>query len=238
MRLWAAPRCPVSDEARAWIDAQFAWLSEQFGAALLRNPVVLPTADYFPASYSGSAAELTDLIRRLCKHMDVDPSLIETERFDSAEMPYAPYSGTSLAGDWGQRNGKTMIGLRKDVMDSPRMLVAVIAHELAHQRLDGEGRVDASRRDREQLTDLATVYFGLGIFTANAALEFQARVIGSLTERAWSAQRLGYLDERMYGYALARYASLRLEPDPSWARYLDTNPRSYLRQGARYLRAR
>ena len=39
----------------------------------------------------------------------------------------------------------------------------------------------------------------------------------------------------MYGYGLARYAWLRGEPDPAWARYLDTNPRAFLRRGLRYL---
>ncbi|GAA4473494.1 hypothetical protein [Phytohabitans houttuyneae] len=40
----------------------------------------------------------------------------------------------------------------------------------------------------------------------------------------------------MYGYALARYAWLRGETDPAWSRYLDTNPRAYLKRGLRYLR--
>jgi hypothetical protein len=40
----------------------------------------------------------------------------------------------------------------------------------------------------------------------------------------------------MYGYALARYALRRGEPDPPWARHLDTNARAYMRQALRYLR--
>jgi hypothetical protein len=39
----------------------------------------------------------------------------------------------------------------------------------------------------------------------------------------------------MYGYALARYAWLRGETNPAWARYLDTNPRTFLKRGLRYL---
>jgi hypothetical protein len=42
----------------------------------------------------------------------------------------------------------------------------------------------------------------------------------------------------MYGYALAYYSQLRGEDDPSWAIHLDTNPRTYLRRGLRYLRQR
>jgi hypothetical protein len=44
------------------------------------------------------------------------------------------------------------------------------------------------------------------------------------------------MTEQMFGYALACYAAMRGEPDPSWARYLDTNPRVYMKHGIRYLR--
>jgi hypothetical protein len=39
----------------------------------------------------------------------------------------------------------------------------------------------------------------------------------------------------MFGYGLACHAWLRGETDPSWARHVDTNPRSALRRGLRYL---
>jgi len=39
----------------------------------------------------------------------------------------------------------------------------------------------------------------------------------------------------MFGYGLACYAWLRGERRPTWADHLDTNPRSYLRSGLRYL---
>ena len=38
-----------------------------------------------------------------------------------------------------------------------------------------------------------------------------------------------------YGHALARYALLRREPRPEWVRYLDDNPRTYLKRALRYL---
>ena len=50
-----------------------------------------------------------------------------------------------------------------------------------------------------------------------------------------SAGRLGYLTEQMFGYGLACYARLRGEPEPDWARYLDTNPRAYMKHGLAYL---
>ncbi len=41
----------------------------------------------------------------------------------------------------------------------------------------------------------------------------------------------------MYGYGLARYAYLRGETRPSWSRYLDTNPGTFMKRGLRYLQS-
>jgi hypothetical protein len=113
----------------------------------------------------------------------------------------------------------------------------LIAHELGHVRLFGKRRINSDRQDHEPLTDLATVYLGMGIFTANAAVNF-GRISGYGIEPAggWLSRRLGYMTEPMFGYALACYAVVRGELDPAWAKYLDTNPRVYMKQGLRYLR--
>lgn len=117
------------------------------------------------------------------------------------------------------------------------MLVATTAHELAHERLLVEAEVDPDRADQEPLADLLTVYLGLGGFTANAALDRETWLEpGQLRPRQRSrVSRQGYLTEPMFGYALARYSWLRGETDPDWADYVDTNPRTFLRQGLRYL---
>jgi hypothetical protein len=112
-------------------------------------------------------------------------------------------------------------------------LVATIAHELSHVLLLGDARISPDREDHEPLTDLLTIYFGLGIFSANAAFEYYREHRGRNTYSR--AARLGYLTEPMFGYALARYAWLRGEAEPGWARFLDTNPRSFLKRGLRYL---
>lgn len=39
----------------------------------------------------------------------------------------------------------------------------------------------------------------------------------------------------MFGYGNACYAWLRGEENPDWARYLDTNPRVYMKNGLGYL---
>ena len=107
-------------------------------------------------------------------------------------------------------------------------------------RLVGEGLIDGGQRDRRQLCELATVFFGLGVFVANAAVTIWHSNEAYEPHAAprsgdWTTTQVGPLDEQLLGYALARYAVMRAEPNPDWAHGLDTNPRVYMKQAARYL---
>jgi len=122
------------------------------------------------------------------------------------------------AGHFQHRADVFILAIRRRQLRDPVALTATVAHELAHVRLLGERRISPDRGDQEQLTDLATVSFGLGIFTANAAFDYSQNQFG------WQTSQLGYLGEALFGYALAYYAHMRAEEDPSWAKALDTNP--------------
>ena len=170
--------------------------------------------------------------------MGIDPArvvLVHDEHDDpglSAHVALNSHS-TAPAGHHRTRGGRSVVGIRDDLAARPVALVATIAHELGHVLLLGDRRISSGREDHEPLTDLLTVYFGLGIFTANAAFEFRRVARGQHTYD--QASRLGYLTEPMFGYALARYAWLRGERDPAWARFLDANPRAFFKRGLRYL---
>jgi hypothetical protein len=88
-------------------------------------------------------------------------------------------------------------------------------------------------RDHEDLTDLVTVFLGLGIISANAAFRFQQWQ--SPSQQGWRVSRQGYLSEPMYGYALASYAWMRGERRPAWATYLAPDLRRYYQQALKYL---
>ncbi|MGW3042212.1 hypothetical protein ACWC9T_19765 [Kitasatospora sp. NPDC001159] len=212
-----------------------AWLTAEFGRDVLNRDPVLPTAEFFPGPYEGSDEDIRSVIAQLCGYLDVAPNrlTIEIEPDDGEQAMVADlnlaHKSRSAAGHYRRENGRPVIAIDQRQAARPVALVATIAHELGHVRLLDEQRIPTDRRDHEPLTDLLTVYFGLGIFTANSAFNF------SQSNRGWSYSRLGYLSERMLGYALACYAHLRGETKPTWARHLATNPRAYLKQGLRYL---
>ncbi|MEY9943407.1 hypothetical protein [Kitasatospora sp. GAS1066B] len=227
--------CPVGADARVWIERSTAWLADEFGPGpLLREPV-LPTAEQFPGPYAGTPDEIRRLVGTIRTVVGVHPEVITVEiEPDSGEDAMVAELGLTsrsryAAGHYRRRDGLAVIGIDQRMAARPTALIATIAHELGHVRLLGEGRISRTREDHEPLTDLFTVYFGLGVFAANSAFTT------SRNHRQQSWQRLGYLSERQFGYALACYAWLRGERKPSWARLLSTNPRAYLRHGLRYL---
>ncbi|GAA1238602.1 hypothetical protein GCM10009665_31030 [Kitasatospora nipponensis] len=232
-----AAKPPVRRAEREWIERSMAWLVAEFGPGpLLRDPV-LPTAEFFPGPYDGSEQDIRRLVGRLCKFTGVHPEVVTVE-IDPDDGEWAMAAGLGFtsrshyaAGHYRRRQGLAVIGVDARLGTRPTALVAVVAHELGHVRLLDEVRVSAERPDHEPLTDLLTVYFGLGVFSANAALSTEVAG-GRRTTR-----RLGYLSEREYGYGLACYAWLRGESRAGpWERHLTTNPRAYLKQGLRYLR--
>jgi hypothetical protein len=248
-RSWSSAtstECPVALAEQAWIETSMSWFADQFGADVALRDIVLPTTEFFPASYTGAPEQIAELVARISDLMLCDALELTLDLFDggSAGKP----AGRHAVGHFQVKDGRTVIGLDLRESSDPAFLTAIIAHELSHARLLGEGRITDARRDHERLTDLLTIYLGFGVFTTNAALSFAE------TTRGWSVQprgelnewtlngarndgyaHLGYLTEREFGYALACHCRLRGETEPPWAAYLDPGPRAYLQQGLAYL---
>jgi hypothetical protein len=245
---WQKAECPVRDEERLWIEESLDWFVSEFGTDVLKRTVVQPDASWFPSDYSGSEDDVRALFGKVCDRLDVPVARVrlDLEPDEPDELlEHLPMFHTQSAGataHWQRRDGVTVVALDMKLAQRPVAVVATLAHELGHERLLGEHRIDPDRRDGEPLTDLFTVFFGFGIFNANAAFDFRPNLgpsgVGRLTSvNSYRTQRLGYLTEAMYGYALARYAWLRGETKPDWAHHLDTNPREWMKQGLRYLAA-
>jgi len=115
----------------------------------------------------------------------------------------------------------------------PMSLVGTLAHELAHQRLLGEGRITSDVFDNELLTDLTVVFKGLGIFLANVPRHWD----GNYTN--WPGTDLRkpeYMTAPMFGYVLALLAWCRGDESPDWQKHLKFGVRGEFRQGLRFLR--
>jgi hypothetical protein len=244
-------KCPVGLVQQAWIESSMLWFVDQFGREVVMRDVVPPTRDFLPDPYSGKPGEVADLFfGRMWDRFEpqVREVMLSLDRAHGERGERK--DGAKAVGHYQVKDGVPFVWLDRKLASDLVYLVAVMAHELCHVRLLGEGRIDPDRKDQERLTDLLTVFFGFGIFTTNVALEFaeadrrwKAHPIGYLDEYRLNAARnngvrcLGYLDEPEFGYALACYAWLRGEAYPAWAKHLDPGPRMYLRQGLEHLSA-
>jgi len=237
--------CPVRPHEQQWIETQLDWLTQQFGDDALHQQIFLPTDDFFPGVYRGSAKDVRHVVEIVRTRMSVAADSYVVELGDTDQADGSPedwgtgYRRTSgPAGEYRRERNRGVISISMTQARAPMALVATVAHEFGHHRLIGESRIDPGRRDGEPLTDLASVFFGFGIFSANAAREFvqTSRIDASGRQLVgWQSSRLGYLTEPMYGYALAYWSFLRGDLDPDWPRYVDTNPKAFLRKGLRYL---
>jgi hypothetical protein len=238
------PKLPITAEQQQWTDKSFVRLGGLLGVhRLLEGPVVLPTVEHFPDPYDRSESALRSMFYRVATQMQVNPADVDVTLFASGNdltrelVPF--YSGKSSGAAGLYHHDPTdrpQISINEAQMKDPIALVAVLAHELGHIILLRPGLVDRQEPDMEPLNDLLTVFLGFGIFTANAAFRFEQH--SDNTTQGWSAQRLGYLSEEQFGYALARFAFERGERKPAWKSFLSTNVAAYMKRSVAWLTSR
>ena len=223
----AKPRCPIDAPSRAWLDRRWGWLEESFGRDRAHNAqVVLPSPDFFPDPYDGSEADARQLLVRVCEYMAIDPLAVRLSIYRESRPLFGASEGT--AGLYHAELGGFRVWLEAGQLADPLAAVATLAHEVAHVHLLGHGRVRPDEADHEPLTDLLTVFLGLGVFTANAALREASWNQGHHAFHTIGKQ--GYLAMPEYGYALAKFARAREEDGRAWARELRLDVRAAFRR--------
>ena len=244
-----SPKLPITDDDRQWVDDGFKRLERLLGRRrMLEARAVEPTAEDFPDPYDKTPEAVEKLFTRVCSYMQVERGSVQLEIFqDETEELQAMLpswrgdhkkraAGLYMGAD-GQRKeaaeGGRLVAIRSTLLKDPLSLVATVAHELGHVILLGGELMSPDTPDHEPMTDLLTVFLGLGIFTANSAAQFKQfqedRRIG------WSMNRLGYLHQRVFGYSLARFATERGEHKPAWVRHLSPNVRADFKSSRRWL---
>ena len=227
------PACPIDPADREWIDARWQWLEGEFGTQRLRQAsMILPTAEFFPDPFHGTEEHARRELDRLCGYTSIDPAMVELSFFKDRN-PFCIDEGNFwAAGLYDQQGRRFRVCLEEGQLDDPLATITTIAHELGHLLLLGQGRITEGTEDHEPLTDLLTVYLGLGVLMANSAVrEFDNDVAG------WSMYGVGYLGMQHFGYALARFAYSRGEDGSTWMKELRLDVRSAFKQSMRYLQA-
>jgi hypothetical protein len=233
--LFTPPTCPVEEQTRLWFDERFAWLLGAFGTETIRAaPAILPTAEFFPEPYRDMMADAGVFFPRVCRYMNLDPA--------AGTLTFYHDDGAAAGlTDWAagryvlEPDGRFTVRVDVGLLVDPVGLVATLARRLAQIHLLGFSHPALLDEDREPLADLLTVFLGLGVVTANAALYESSHPGLIYTHRV--VGRRGALTMPMYGYALALFARVRGEKNPRWARYLRPDVRKAFYQSQGYLAA-
>lgn len=217
----------LEPELEAWHLEAWGWLLGHLGGvpALRTAPLVTPTRDFFPPTDATGHARTRHVLQHVKRHAgmaDVPCRLVAQQpqpNLRLGELVSLQRDRPTAAGTFGLRGNTPAITYDPAVAEDPMMLVAVLAHELAHLRLaplpdSPPGGAEAT----ERATDLATVAMSFGLFGANCAFGFER--FQDTGSQGWSWSRLGYLEERGWAFALAVLFELTGRDAGSVRRYL------------------
>lgn len=236
-KLFSRSSLPISKEEQFWIDDSLIWLIKEFSAdPLLKQPVLTPAcAPYVDRLNSGSDIGEA-LLKLVCDRMGVDNADITLVPMEEEETHFdfagAGFQSSSGASGLFQFAGENLFRISYDtrLIRTPDLLLAVLAHEVGHVILLRDGKMTGREDDHELMTDLAALYHGFGIFSANTMLLEEHNSSG------WKSKRSGYLSMPMYSYALAVLTWLKDGPAlPDWNRYLRLNARTWFKKSLKYL---
>jgi hypothetical protein len=216
---------PIPDRDSDWMLDAFRWVCLEYGEDLITDaPILLPDAEYLPKNLPITEDGIYELLSVVCYQMAIEYDTIELTIIQQPSKSVNEDSGypiflmadeetSQYAGLYrgASENGKFQIEISSDTFRSLDSSVAILAHELSHVILSGITKV---KNLDEYLVELFIVCQGLGIFSANSAFEFHK---GS---ESWGYSKQGYLNQAEWALALALYASIRNETNPSWVNYL------------------
>ena len=179
----------MADQGRDWVRQQLPRPASLFGAG---RPWRLfeATPEIYAMLENGDDAGLQLLVDEIAYHFLRLPS-----------VPVARY-------EWGLRmaphvageirivceGGGSLIRVPFFYLGRPYAVGAIIAHELSHQLLAGEGIWDEDVEANERLTDLTAVVAGMGKLLLNG-------LSAEAFDRPGVSMRLGYLEPELVLYA-------------------------------------
>jgi hypothetical protein len=233
----------VTPEDKAWIEEAFCWFEAQYSREYLKEvPILAPIKRLFPVNYTGTLENAHELVAQVAHYMYIDDADIKVSFFNSQGVDLGSGLTTTStlaiekfvqgAAGYFQHIGhrEFEISLDTALLGNSTNLIAVIAHELSHLVLLGDGRLE---ENDEFLTDLNCIAMGFGVFTCNSIFTFER--ISNQQWEGWRAQRSGYIPEEVATYALALMAHYQGKEDISWSQYLKPSPLKMFERNMEYL---
>jgi len=234
---WFTPS--IDEELLDWELSHWKWLAESLrrGHDLSRIHLVQPTPEGFPVVAKSSEERASKVFECVKEHFGLKAWPCKLVPFEEAHdvmrdvLPVLlrPETSDGAAGLFEvSKEREVIIRYKPDQTSDPMSMIGTMAHEMSHYVLATiRQEPPGGWTQHEPITDLASVFFGFGIFLANSSFRFFQWA--DYQYQGWSAKRQGYLSENALSLALALFCACRdIAPDIV-ARHLTTNPRHYFR---------
>jgi tetratricopeptide (TPR) repeat protein len=213
----------ITQEDKNWIENNIISFIEVFGLERLRKqPFLFPTIENFPYDNLHDTEQFQKLFEQLCQYWDLNANEIIVTFFDDLKSKqwtyWVPYGESKeVLGLFNQiyttDEKRFKVQLAKSNLDTPQLLVAVLAHELAHVKLLGGNYIYPNDQDLEPLTDLVSIFWGFGVFVANSVQ----------TNDIYWISRAGYLPNQLISYANALMCYITGYNERTYYEYLNNN---------------
>ena len=87
---WFRPQCPLDLREKFWSEYWTRWIVEKLGVERIRQArLVLPTREFFPDRYEGTAAHVEQVFRLVCGYMGLDADRIVLRFHTEKQYPGA-----------------------------------------------------------------------------------------------------------------------------------------------------
>ncbi|MCG2614328.1 tetratricopeptide repeat protein [Terrimonas sp. NA20] len=226
----------VTPEDKEWIERSIIWFIEVFGFQQLNaRPFITPGTTNFPYKNLKDPEQFQQLFEQMCNYWGLKPNEIIVKFFDdikskqwtTAWMPIGPANepGGTYTQIYTTEEKRFRIQLAKSNLENPELLIAVMAHELAHVKLLGGKYISANDPNMEPLTDLVSIFFGFGVFVANSV---------QTTDGYWIS-RSGYLPNQLISYANALICYITGGNADNYESILNANTRDLFRKDFEFL---
>jgi hypothetical protein len=234
-------KLPITQDDKAWIDEELQWLQKSFGKDhFMEIRTVTPTKDYYDRTFDRSEQDAEFILERTMELMNIKDVVIKLDFFSDAPIKMDDGAILSSPGDingqWNSAAGTyeessdgTIISIERGQLDDTLSLIATISHELSHQILLGENRIE---ENDEYLTDLTAIAYGFGIFLGNSSFKFSTGTMAG--GFGWEMNAQGYLPEQIIAYAMAKLSKIRNE-STDYSQYLNSSLQKHFKQSEAYL---
>ena len=234
-------KLPITKEDKVWVDEDLNWLRTVFGEEhFMEIRTVTPTKDFYDRTFDGTEKDAEFILKRTMELMNIQDTEIKLEFF--SDQPIEMADGTilttpadisgrwdSASGTYQQTENEAIISIERGQLKNPISLIATISHELSHQILLKESRIE---ENDEFLTDFTAITYGFGIFIGNSRFNFSS--FNTNGGFGWQSSSQGYLPEQIIAYSMAWLSRERNEKT-DYSQYLNKSMNKYFEQSFEYL---